>query len=227
MMIKAIIFDFDGTIIDTETAWYKVFKDAYREYGVDLSLETYSQCLGTSLKSFNPYTHLSTHHGIAIDFDEFRAMIQRNYAKLIEQESMRPGILNLLQEAKDAGVKIGLASSSHRDWIDKFVNQLGIQDYFDCYCTADTVSNVKPDPELYDQALDRLGVKPNEAIAIEDSPNGARAAVAAGLHTVVIKNTLTKQLPFSQGHYTIESLEHNALQELINYFAEKSTANSL
>ena len=154
-------------------------------------------------------------------------MILQNYAKLIEQESMRPGIFNLLQEAKAAGLKIGLASSSHRDWIDKFVDQLGIRDYFDCYCTADTVSNVKPDPELYYQALDRLGVKPNEAIAIEDSPNGARAAVAAGLHTVVIKNTLTKQLPFSKGHYTIESLEHNGLKELIDYFAEKSTANGL
>ena len=226
-MIKAIIFDFDGTIIDTETAWYKVFKDAYKEYGVDLSLETYSQCLGTSLQSFNPYTHLSTHHAISLNLDEFRAMILQNYAKLIEQESMRPGILTLLQEAKAAGLKIGLASSSHRDWIDKFVDQLGIRDYFECYCTADTVSNVKPNPELYLQALDRLGVKPNEAIAIEDSPNGARAAVAAGLHTVVIKNTLTMQLPFSQGHYTIESLEHNGLRELIGCFAEKSTVNGL
>ena len=224
-MMKAIIFDFDGTIIDTETAWYKVFKDAYQKYGVDLSLATYSQCLGTSLQSFNPYTHLSTHHSIPIDLDEFRAMIHQNYAKLIDQESMRPGILNLLQEAKAAGLKIGLASSSHRDWINKFVDQLGIKDYFECYCTADTVSNVKPDPELYLQGLDQLGVKPNEAIAIEDSPNGALAAVVAGLHTVVIKNTLTKQLPFSQGHYTIESLEHYGLQELIECFVEKTAAN--
>ena len=224
-MIRAIIFDFDGTIIDTETAWYKVFKDAYKKYGVDLSLATYSQCLGTSLQSFNPYTHLSTHHGISMDLEEFRTTIQQNYAKLIDQELMRPGILNLLQEAKLAGLKIGLASSSHRDWIDKFVDQLGIRDYFECYCTADTVSNVKPDPELYLQALGQLGVNPNEAIAIEDSPNGARAAVAAGLHTVVIKNTLTKQLSFSQGHYTIESLEHYGLRELIECFVEKSTAN--
>lgn len=223
-MIKAVIFDFDGTIIDTETAWYKVFKDAYEKYGVDLSLTTYSQCLGTSLQTFNPYTHLSTHHAIPIDLDEFRAMILQNYEKLIEQESMRPGILNLLQEAKAAGLKIGIASSSHRDWIDKFVEKLNIGDYFECYCTADTVSNVKPDPELYLQALEQLGVKSNEAIAIEDSPNGARAAVAAGLHTVVIKNTLTKQLPFSHGHYTIESLEHNGLQELTDYFIEKSYA---
>ena len=221
-MIKAIIFDFDGTIIDTETAWYVVFKNAYQQYGVDLSLETYSQCLGTNLESFNPYTYLTTHHNISIDLEEFQKSIQNNYAKLIEKEEVRPGILNLLQEAKEAGLKIGLASSSHREWIDKFVNLLGLEGYFECYCTADTVKNVKPDPELYLQALEQLGVQAHEAIAIEDSPNGARAAVAAGLHTIVIKNTITKHLPFSKGHHTIESLEHYAIQDLIDCFAQRT-----
>ena len=221
-MIKAIIFDFDGTIIDTETARYVVFKNAYQQYGVDLSLETYSQCLGTSLESFNPYTYLTTHHNISLDLEEFRTSIRNNYAKLIENETIRPGILNLLQEAKEAGLKIGLASSSHREWIDKFVHLLGLDGYFECYCTADTVKNVKPDPELYLQALEQLGVQAHEAIAIEDSPNGARAALAAGLQTIVIKNTITKLLPFSKGHHTIESLEQYALQDLIDCFAQKT-----
>lgn len=220
-MMKAIIFDFDGTIIDTETAWYIVFKNAYKEYGVDLSLETYSQCLGTNLTTFNPYTYLKTHHNISIDLEEFKKSIQNDYAKLIEKEALRPGILNLLQEAKQEGLKIGLASSSHREWIDKFINLLGLEGYFECYCTADTVKNVKPNPELYLQALEQLGVQANEAIAIEDSPNGARAAVTAGLHTIVIKNTLTKQLQFGQGHHTIASLEHYKLHDLIDCFAQK------
>ena len=220
-MMKAIIFDFDGTIIDTETAWYVVFKNAYKQYGVDLSLETYSQCLGTNLNSFNPYTYLTTHHNISMDVEEFKKSIQVDYAKLIENEAARPGILNLLQEAKKSGLKIGLASSSHREWINKFVNILGLENYFECYCTADTVTNVKPHPELYLQALDKLGVQANEAIAIEDSPNGAKAAVTAGLHTIVIKNTLTEQLPFGHGHHTIASLEDYKLQDLIECFAQK------
>ena len=87
-MMKAIIFDFDGTIIDTETAWYVVFKNAYEQYGVDLSLETYSQCLGTSLESFNPYTYLTTHHNISLDLEQFRTTILNSYAKLIEKETM-------------------------------------------------------------------------------------------------------------------------------------------
>ena len=221
-MIKAIIFDFDGTIIDTETAWYVVFKQAYQQYGVDLSLETYSQCLGTSLASFNPYTYLTTHHNISLDLEEFQTAIRNSYAKLIEKETIRPGILTLLQQAKAAGLKIGLASSSHREWIDQFIHSLELDDYFECYCTADTVKNVKPHPELYLQALQQLDVQAHEAIAIEDSPNGARAAVTAGLHTVVIKNTLTTQLAFSQGHHTIESLEHYTLQNIIDCFAQKT-----
>ena len=220
-MMKAIIFDFDGTIIDTETAWYTVFRDAYKTYGVDLSLETYSQCLGTSLHAFNPYTYLTTHCNISLDLDAFRESIQQSHTKLMEKEALRPGILKLLQAAQKAGLKIGLASSSHREWVDKFVNSLELGEYFNCYCTADTVKNVKPDPELYLQALHQLGVNASEAIAIEDSPNGARAAVTAGLHTLVIKNTITKQLPFSKGHHTIESLEEYELQELINLFVQK------
>ena len=136
---------------------------------------------------------------------------------MMKKEPIRPGILAYLQTAKAAGIKIGLATSSDRAWIDKYVNLLGIGQYFDCYCTADTVKNVKPDPALYLQALDKLNVSANEAIAIEDSPNGARAAVAAGLHTVVIKNKITKQLPFSSGHHTIHSLESFELQDLIDY----------
>lgn len=76
-------------------------------------------------------------------------------------------------------MKIGLASSSSRQWIDMYVDRLGIRHYFDCFCSADTVTNVKPDPELYLQALEQLGVEADEAMAIEDSPNGAQAAVAA------------------------------------------------
>jgi putative hydrolase of the HAD superfamily len=202
-MLKAIVFDFDGTIIDTETAWYTVFKEAYAHYGVALSLEMYAKCLGTNLQAFNPYTYLVTSH-----------------AQLMEKETLRPGILTLLQQAKEASLQIGLASSSSRQWIDQYVDKLGIQDFFDCYCTADTVTNVKPDPELYLQALKQLGVKGKEAIAIEDSPNGAQAAVAAGLYTVVIPNAITKQLPFGTGHHTMGTLEPNNVQELLTCFSQ-------
>ncbi len=220
-MIKAIIFDFDGTIIDTETAWYITFRDAYKSHDIDLTLQQYSQCLGTSLHSFNPYTHLKTHYNLPIDLEEFKQSVQKKHTNMMIKESVRPGILKLLETAKSKKLKIGLASSSERAWIDKFVKLHGIEDYFECYCTADTVSKVKPDPELYLQALKKLGVEPSEAIAIEDSPNGARAAVAAGIPTVVIKNDITKLLPFSEGHHTIDSLANYELDALIELIQQK------
>ena len=224
-MIKALIFDFDGTIIDTETAWYTTFKEAYKTHGVDLTLEQYSQCLGTSLHSFNPYTHLKTHYNLPIDLEEFKHFVQQQHTELMIQERVRPGILKLLESAKSQGLKIGLASSSERAWIDRFVKLHGIEDYFECHCTADTVQKVKPDPELYLQALEKLGVEASEAIAIEDSPNGARAAVAAGIATVVIKNDITKLLPFSEGHHSIETLASYELDELKELVQQKVHSN--
>lgn len=110
-MIKGIIFDFDGTIIDTETAWYTAFSEAYGEHGVDLSLEQYSTCIGTSLNSFNPYEYLMTDLKLPIDRMAFRTAVQQRHSKLMELEQMRPGIQQYLDAAKDAGLRIGLASS--------------------------------------------------------------------------------------------------------------------
>ncbi|WP_168118669.1 HAD family hydrolase [Paenibacillus sp. HB172176] len=197
-MIKAIVFDFDGTIIDTETAWYNAFKNAYKEYNVDLTLEQYSQCIGTSLHSFNPYEYLMTELNLPIDKDEFRIRIQGDHSELMNIEQVRPGVMDYLKLAKEAGLKIGLATSSHRAWADKYLDQLGIRDYFEVIQTSDDVEKVKPDPALYVQAMDALGVKPEETLAIEDSPNGAKAAAAAGMNVIVVPNALTKFLEFER-----------------------------
>lgn len=214
-MIKAIIFDFDGTIIDTETAWYEAFREAYRTHDVELTLELYSQCIGTSLHSFNPYEYLVTHLNLPIDLDEFRSLVRSRHSLLMEKEAVRPGILEYLKQAKAHGLKIGLASSSERAWIDKYLNQLEIHSYFDCIRTANDVAKVKPDPELYQQTLACLGASPREAIAIEDSPNGARAAAAAGMYSVIIPNTITAALEFEESNYRLESLMDLDFRHLI------------
>lgn len=214
-MIKAIILDFDGTIIDTETAWYVAFRDAYRKYDVELTLEQYSQCIGTSLHSFNPYEYLITELKLPIDRDLFRKEVQEHHSSLMTKEKIRPGILNCLEAAKAAGLKIGLASSSPMAWVDRYLEQLNIGSYFECIRTADHVKNVKPDPELYIQALDGLNVSGHEAIALEDSPNGARAAVAAGMYCVVIPNSITKFLAFDKYHHKADDLTMIHFNDLI------------
>ncbi len=215
-MIKAIIFDFDGTIIDTETAWYVAFQEAYRAHGVDLTVETYAQCIGTSLHSFNPYDYLVTHLHMDVDLDALREWVQRRHTELMEAEQMRPGIRHFLDSAKDSGLRIGLASSSSERWVRKFLKQLDIEGYFECMRTADHVKKVKPDPELYVQALECLSVKPEEAIAVEDSPNGSKAAVLAGLKCVVAPNRITRLLPFEKVHRMADSLDEIDFHSLLS-----------
>ncbi|MDQ8738335.1 HAD family hydrolase [Paenibacillus sp. LHD-38] len=209
-MIKAIIFDFDGTIIDTETAWYHAFRDAYLEHGVELTLEQYSGCIGTSLHNFNPYEYLMTDLKLPIDKDAFRESVHLQHTSLMQSEQVRSGILDYLNDAQDLGMRIGLASSSPRAWIDKYLEQLEIAHYFETIRTADDVAKVKPDPELYMQTLAALGVEASEAVAIEDSPNGARAALAAGMSCIIVPNTITKSLDFdkSDRYYHAECLSH-------------------
>lgn len=214
-MIKALIFDFDGTIIDTETAWYVAFRDAYKKYEVDLTLEMYSQCIGTSLHAFNPYEYLKTHLHLPIDLAEFRRSVRAHHAELMLQEEMRPGVLHYLENAKSAGLKIGLATSSERSWIDPFLDRLDIRRFFDCIRTADDVKKVKPDPELYLRTLEGLDVRPEEAIALEDSPNGAKAAMTAGLYCVLVPNTITKLLSFEPVHRQGERLSDFDFHALI------------
>ncbi|MCR2804181.1 HAD family hydrolase [Paenibacillus soyae] len=216
-MIKAIIFDFDGTILDTETPWYYVFRDAYREHGVELPLELYAECVGTHNGTFNPYDYLITEKGLPIDKEAFKARIHRDHMELLSKQAVREGIIHYLDSARSAGLRIGLASSSDRNWIHTHLELLGIGHYFETIKTSDDVKNVKPDPELYLQALDALGVKPEEAVAIEDSPNGARAAAAAGMGCIVVPNELTRLLPFDPeaGYIHAESLSHIDFEDLI------------
>ncbi|WP_145323456.1 HAD family hydrolase [Paenibacillus xylanexedens] len=215
-MIKALVFDFDGTIIDTETAWYIAFRDAYKEHGVDLTLEMYSQCIGTSLKTFNPYEYLITDLNLPIDREAFRESVQLQHAALMNKEVVRPGIQNYLDEARKAGLKLAVASSSKREWVVQHLEQLKLKDYFEVIRTADDVANVKPDPELYNQALEALGVTADEAVAIEDSPNGARAAATAGMHCVVISNTITGTLEFDMPHQRLSCLTDLTFNDLIS-----------
>ncbi|GLX66806.1 HAD family hydrolase [Paenibacillus glycanilyticus] len=214
-MAKALIFDFDGTILDTETPWYEAFRELYAEHNVELTLEQYSQCIGTSLHLFNPYEYLITDCGITIDRDAFRARVHEKHAELMRNELVRPGVVSFLDSAKAAGLRIGLASSSKLDWVTRHLDRLGLASYFECIRTADHVTHVKPDPSLYLQAISELGIEAADAIAIEDSPNGAKAALAAGLHCVVLPNKITKLLDFGTITKHGQSLEDISFEHLI------------
>lgn len=214
-MIKAVVFDFDGLIIDTETPSYHAFRQVYENYGLNLDVETFSRCIGTTFDAFNPYTYLEEQLGRKLDLTAMERDVMKIFNKLVEKQSLRPGVIDYLTTAHNNGLQIGLATSSPHSWIAPLLDRFGLWKYFNSITTADDVARVKPDPELYVKSLDKLGVSGKEAIAFEDSLNGLRAAKAAGMHCVVVPNPVTAHFPFQQHDLLIRSMEEKSLPEVI------------
>jgi HAD superfamily hydrolase (TIGR01509 family) len=213
--IKAIVFDFDGLIVDTETNEFKAFQDIFRRHGAELTLAEWSGCVGTDLSVYNPYDHLERCVGRPLDRDRIRELRKQLFNRLMENEQLRPGVTHVIGQARQLGLKVGIASSSSLEWVGGFLHRFGIAEYFDCIRTRDDVAKVKPDPELYLKAAECLGVHPREALAFEDSPNGALAARRAGLHCVVVPNSVTETLPFGEYSARISTMEGLDLKKLL------------
>ncbi|GIN61093.1 haloacid dehalogenase [Robertmurraya siralis] len=196
-MIKAIIFDFDGTLVDTETLWYKMYKDVLLEkYEVHLPLEEFAKVIGTTDEALYSYVHSQTK--TTIDFTELEMEIKSKIMEQKDQLVLREGAADLIKKAKSMNLKIGIASSSPRKWIEDILEHVKIRDSFSVIKTKDDVSEVKPNPELYLKAMEELEVLPHETLAIEDSANGSIAAIEAGIKTVIVPNEVTKFLTFDK-----------------------------
>ncbi|GIP31373.1 HAD family hydrolase [Paenibacillus sp. J2TS4] len=213
-MIEAVVFDFDGLIRDTETYEYYSFEELLKEYGVELPLLMYGQRIGGDMHSFCPYTYLEECIGQSLDRESLRKRRWEIYTDLILHEMARPGVENYLASAQAMGLKIGLASSAPYNWVMPNLEELGLT-HFQCIRTHEDAAKVKPDPELYLQVLKAFGVRPQHAVAFEDSPNGALAAVRAGMRCVIVPNTLTKQLPFESCDLRLDSMLDMELEEVI------------
>lgn len=215
--IRALLFDFDGLIVDTETPSYASWQEVYREHGQELPLDRWAAIIGT-IGGFEPLDYLEELHG-PIDRDAVRARRQEHELRLLEIEQLRPGILEYLEEAGRMELKTAIVSSSSRRWVDRHLARLERAEHFDEIVTADLdPERSKPRPTLYLEALERLAVRPEEAIAFEDSPNGVTAAKAAGIYTVAVPNGVTVSLGLDEADLVLESLAELPLRELLESF---------
>lgn len=216
-MIRALVFDFDGLILETETPIYQSWRELYAVYNLSLPLETWGKIIGTS-DHFDVFAELERQVGRKLDREALIARQRQREADLIEQQPIRPGVEQYLQEARRLGLKIGLASSSTCHWVTGHLERRGLLAYFDCICAREDVRLTKPDPELYQLAVRTLGVAPPQAVAIEDSPNGILAAKRAGLFCLVVPNEMTRQLPLDLADLRVESLADFPLEQLLGVF---------
>jgi len=204
-LIRAIVFDFDGLILDTEEPIYRSWLEVYRAHGEDLPFERWVQIVGSTTTGFHPQHHLEERLGRPLTKEVLDRRLDRRTEMILARDPL-PGVVDRLDEARGMGLRIGLASSSTQEWVRGHLARLGILDRFDCIRCRDDVAHAKPEPDLFLAALDCLGVSAAEAIAIEDSPNGITAAKRAGMLCVAIPNTITAQLDLSHADIVLKSL---------------------
>ena len=216
-MLKALIFDFDGLILDTETPDYRVWKNIYQEYGFELPQEEWGKIIGGyGLSDFDAADHLALLSQGQLDSAALRARHHSESGALIHAQAVLPGVMDLMQEAERMGLKLAIASSSPHAWVDDHAQRLGIFDFFDAVVCAEDVGvgRTKPNPDLFLAALDQLRVEKEAVVVFEDSPNGVEAARRAGLFVVAVPNPVTSLLKLEDADLVVPSLAELRLSEL-------------
>lgn len=214
MPLKGLIFDFDGLIIDTESPEYDAWQEIYHENGAHLDVVIWSRVIGSSNEKFDPVQHLEILTGKTFSRQQLISRHRARSDELAANLPMLPGVKTLLENARSAGLKLAIASSSDRFWVESHLVPLGIKTYFDFIVTKSEIRNVKPLPDLYQAAMRGLQILPSEGIAFEDSPNGITAARSAGLFCVAVPNPITAQLSVEHANITIPSLLQASIQQL-------------
>ena len=214
-MIRALLFDFDGLIIDTESAIYQAWRELYEDHGHPLPVERWAQCVGTDFGAYDPKSELEMLTGKDFDWHGEEAMRTKRVYELLATFDALPGVRDRLIEAKELGLPCSIASSSPRSWIEPWLQQMKLDQHFINISSRDVVERIKPAPDLFLHAADRLGARPEEVIVFEDSLNGLKAAKAAGMKCVVVPGPVTKHLEFTGAWQMLDSLASTTLAQLM------------
>jgi HAD superfamily hydrolase (TIGR01509 family) len=217
-MLKALIFDFDGLILDTETPEYLAWKNIYQEHGFELPHEEWSKIVGGyGLSDFDAAEYLARLSQGRLDSASLRTRHRSESGAQIQAQEALPGVMDIIHEAKRLGLKLAIASSSPRAWVEAHAKRLDVLGYFDAVICADDVAvgRTKPNPDLFLLALDQFQVQRNEAVVFEDSPNGVEAARRAGIFVVAVPNPLTSLLNLDSANLIRHSLSDLRLSELM------------
>jgi HAD superfamily hydrolase (TIGR01509 family) len=217
MAVRALLFDFDGLIVDTESPALAAWRWVYAQHGQELTLDRWSAAIGT-IGGFDAGAHLEDLVGAPPDEAILSRRLEHELT-LVEAEQLRPGVADYLADAERLGLKRAIVSSGSRDWIDRHLRRLERVYGWDAIVTADRdESRAKPRPTLYAEALGVLDVGASEAIAFEDSPNGVAAAKAAGLACVAVPNPVTAALGLDAADLVLGSMAELPLPRLIAHF---------
>jgi HAD superfamily hydrolase (TIGR01509 family) len=213
-VIRAFLFDFDGLLLDTESASHTAWQEVFAEFGHEFPSSDWMATIG-SLKTFDSIGHLE---GLGVELDRETVVARRRARRdeLLAERELRDGVGDYLDEAARRNLQTAIVTSADRDWVVGHLARFHRAEGWDAIVSADgDSSRAKPAPTLYLEALDLLGVANDEAIAFEDSPNGVQAATTAGIFCVAVPNSLTRGLDLSSADLVVGSLADLRPAELV------------
>jgi len=216
--LQALVFDFDGLILDTEWSAFSTAAEVWTEHGIELDLAVWQEIVGTA-EHVHWSEMLETDLGRLIDRDTVIPARQAQHHVEVEAMDLLPGAEDLIRAASVAGLGLAVASSSPLDWVGGHLERRGLIGSFAAVVCRDHVSMTKPDPELYTTAVEALGVDPAHAVALEDSHHGTVAARAAGLACVAVPNRVTTGQDFGAASLVVDSLERLTIPTLAGLLA--------
>ena len=209
-MLKAVIFDMDGGVIDGETIHFEANKKVLADMGKELGYDYYRQFIGGTLTGMWEVMQKDGMVASDLTIDELNGLSYAATNALLEANGGYPpvkGACELVKELRKSDMKMAIASSSMYERIERTAKSLGVDDCFDVYVSGEQLKRPKPAPDIFIKAAELLGVSPSECIVIEDSGNGVNAAKAAGMACVGYINPGSGDQDLSAADYLVESLE--------------------
>lgn len=198
MSFKAVLFDFDGTVVDTEWAIFQAWVRTYEREGHELPVTTYVQCIGSDFDTWSPKTHLEELTGKSFPWEALDISRNLEIREDLTHQGAVPGMAEMLAQLAATDCRLAVVSSSSHEWVDGWLGKLDLARWFEATVCRGDAPRIKPAPDLYLAAAERLSLEPAECVVIEDSFNGMRAAKDAGMTAYVIPNRITHVSDFSQ-----------------------------
>jgi len=215
MAIKAIIFDMDGVLVDTETYKFLATKELIKKYkDAELTPERFRKYVGMHINDIAIELQYEFH--FEWNPEEFAEEREARYRKIRDEKGIKgfPNTIKFLKGIDKKKYRIGLASSSTKEDINRVLNVLGILHYFDVVMSCDDVDASKPDPAIYLKTAEKLGVKPAECLVIEDTHAGVVAGAEAGMKVIAVPNEWTKEQDLSRADRIVSDLKEIKLELL-------------
>lgn len=207
-MLKGIIFDMDGVLINSEPFHYQVWKEALKKRGINLDYEIYKPCIGSTVQVLMQILH--EHYGVDEKDDSLSLEVKNLKQEMIEKQGyppLIPYVKDMLERFHEAGYHMAVASSSPQEYIENVTSYWGISPYFQVLVSGEHVEHPKPAPDIFLKTADILGLLPEECLVIEDSENGCRAAKAAGMTCMAYYNPDSGKQNLQTASVVVEGFE--------------------